>query len=90
MESENFKIEECNFNSPIQAVATKPEHVTLVAGPSPPPLVVMSVGLRTTINTKTHQNEVAMVSCLVHHEFPIDKAPPQPPFQSHFCGQSIG
>ncbi|KAK4326034.1 hypothetical protein Pmani_003411 [Petrolisthes manimaculis] len=72
----------------IEAVATKPEQVTLVAGPTPPPLVVMSLGLRTTINTKTHQNEVAMVSCLVHHEFSIDKAPPQPPFQSHFCAMT--
>ncbi|EPY73367.1 DNA polymerase alpha catalytic subunit isoform 2 [Camelus ferus] len=28
---------------------------------------------------------IIAVSALVHHSFALDKAPPQPPFQSHFC-----
>ncbi|ROT82337.1 putative DNA polymerase alpha catalytic subunit-like [Penaeus vannamei] len=72
----------------VEAVAVKPDHVSVVAGLVPPPVVVMTMGMRTTVNPKTHQNEIAMVSCLVHQDFPLDKAAPQPPFQLHFCAMS--
>ncbi|XP_042236184.1 DNA polymerase alpha catalytic subunit-like [Homarus americanus] len=72
----------------IEAVSLKPDYVTPVSGLATPPMVVMTISMRTTVNPKTYQNEVAMVSCLVHYEFPLDKAPPQPPFQTHFCAMT--
>lgn len=29
------------------------------------------------------------VAALIHQKFPLDKAPPQPPFQTHFCGMYL-
>ncbi|XP_063858449.1 DNA polymerase alpha catalytic subunit-like [Scylla paramamosain] len=72
----------------IEAVVLKPEHVIPVSGLAVPPLVVMTVGMRTTLKPKTSENEICMISCLIHHEFPINKAAPQPPFQAHFCAMT--
>ncbi|XP_068206264.1 DNA polymerase alpha catalytic subunit-like [Palaemon carinicauda] len=72
----------------VEAVAVDPEYVTPVANIAAPPIVMMTLGMRTTVNPKTHQNEIAMVSCLVHQEFPLDKASPNPPFQMHFCAMT--
>ncbi|KAM9037624.1 DNA polymerase alpha catalytic subunit isoform 1-T1 [Sarcophilus harrisii] len=69
----------------VEAMALKPELVNVVKDIAPPPLVIMSFSLKTMQNTKTHQNEVIALAALVHHSFPLDKAAPQPPFQSHFC-----
>ncbi|XP_069676603.1 DNA polymerase alpha catalytic subunit-like [Periplaneta americana] len=80
-------------NSPVswckvEALVMKPEHVTLcsiVPAPAPPPLVVATLNMRTVLHPTTGQNEVVMLGCLVHNAFHVDKAPPQPPFQQHFC-----
>uniref|UniRef100_A0A663MBK8 DNA polymerase n=1 Tax=Athene cunicularia TaxID=194338 RepID=A0A663MBK8_ATHCN len=70
----------------VEAIAMKPGLVNVVKDLSPPPpLVVMSLSMKTTQNPKTHQNEVVAVAALIHQKFPLDKAPPQPPFQTHFC-----
>lgn len=69
----------------VEAVALSPSNVAPISGIATPPVVIMAIGLKTTINPKTHQNEIAMVSSLVHTEFPLDKAAPNPPFQQHFC-----
>lgn len=29
------------------------------------------------------------MAALIHQKFPLDKAPPQPPFQTHFCGMYL-
>jgi DNA polymerase alpha subunit A len=67
----------------------KPELVTVCSElPSaPPPLVVATLNMRTVLHATNGQNEVVMISCLVHNGFHVDRAPPQPPFQQHFCGQ---
>ncbi|MPC41204.1 DNA polymerase alpha catalytic subunit [Portunus trituberculatus] len=70
------------------AVALKPEYVIPVSGLAVPPLVVMTVRVQTTLKPKTSENEICMISCLIHHEFPINKAAPQPPFQTHFCAMT--
>ncbi|XP_054664238.1 DNA polymerase alpha catalytic subunit isoform X4 [Grus americana] len=73
----------------VEAVAMKPGLVNVVQDLSPPPpLVVMSLSMKTTQNPKTHQNEIVAVAALIHQKFPLDKAPPQPPFQTHFCAVS--
>ncbi|XP_022256471.1 DNA polymerase alpha catalytic subunit-like [Limulus polyphemus] len=70
----------------IEAILTKPDNIAVVQGSlPPPPLVVLSLNLKTVINNSNHQNEIVAAACLVHHQFPVDKAAPSPPFQTHFC-----
>ncbi|XP_004417564.1 PREDICTED: DNA polymerase alpha catalytic subunit-like, partial [Odobenus rosmarus divergens] len=69
----------------VEAMVLKPDLVNVIKDVGPPPLVVMSFSMKTMQNAKTHQNEIIAVAALVHHKFALDKAPPQPPFQSHFC-----
>lgn len=57
-------------------------------GGTPPPLTVMSLGLRTVVNSRTQQVEIVAASCLVHQEFHLDKSAPQIPFQQHFCSKA--
>ncbi|KTF87113.1 hypothetical protein cypCar_00014990 [Cyprinus carpio] len=71
--------------SKVEAVAQKIDLISVVKDLSPPPLVVMSISLKTVQNPKTHQNEIVSLAALIHHKFPLDKAPPRPPFQTHFC-----
>uniref|UniRef100_A0A8C2PYL4 DNA polymerase n=1 Tax=Cyprinus carpio TaxID=7962 RepID=A0A8C2PYL4_CYPCA len=71
--------------SKVEAVAQKTDLISVVKDLSPPPLVVMSISLKTVQNPKTHQNEIVSLAALIHHKFPLDKAPPRPPFQTHFC-----
>uniref|UniRef100_A0A8C2JH89 DNA polymerase n=1 Tax=Cyprinus carpio TaxID=7962 RepID=A0A8C2JH89_CYPCA len=74
--------------SKVEAVAQKTDLISVVKDLSPPPLVVMSISLKTVQNPKTHQNEIVSLAALIHHKFPLDKAPPRPPFQTHFCGDN--
>ncbi|KAB0345233.1 hypothetical protein FD754_022159 [Muntiacus muntjak] len=69
----------------VEAMVLKPDLVNVIKDIGPPPVVVMSLSMKTMQNAKTHENEIIAVSALVHHSFALDKAPPQPPFQSHFC-----
>uniref|UniRef100_A0A673NKA7 DNA polymerase n=1 Tax=Sinocyclocheilus rhinocerous TaxID=307959 RepID=A0A673NKA7_9TELE len=71
--------------SKVEAVAQKIDLISVVKDLPPPPLVVMSISLKTVQNPKTHQNEIISLAALIHHKFPLDKAPPRPPFQTHFC-----
>ncbi|ERE64155.1 DNA polymerase alpha catalytic subunit isoform 1 [Cricetulus griseus] len=71
----------CKF----EAVALKPDLVNVIKDVSPPPLVVMSFSMKTMQNIKNHQHEIIAIAALVHHSFALDKAPPKPPFQTHFC-----
>ncbi|KAM6143676.1 DNA polymerase alpha catalytic subunit isoform 1-T1 [Erethizon dorsatum] len=77
----NQPISWCKF----EAMALKPDLVTVIKDVGPPPLVVMSFSVKTMQNAKNHQNEIIAIAALVHHGFALDKAPPQPPFQSQFC-----
>ncbi|KZS08622.1 DNA polymerase [Daphnia magna] len=52
---------------------------------APPPLAVLSLSLRTVVNSRSQQVEIVAISCLVQNEFHIDRAAPQPAFQQHFC-----
>ncbi|KAM4815302.1 DNA polymerase alpha catalytic subunit-like, partial [Thomomys bottae] len=77
----NQPISWCKF----EAMALKPDLVNVIKDVGPPPLVVMSFSMKTMQNVKNHQNEIIAMAALIHHRFELDKAPPQPPFQSHFC-----
>ncbi|KAJ7319534.1 hypothetical protein JRQ81_019045 [Phrynocephalus forsythii] len=69
----------------VEVVALKPELVNVVKDLPPPPLVIMSLSMKTVQNTKSHHNEIMAIAALIHHKFCMDKAPPSPPFQTHFC-----
>ncbi|XP_056155811.1 DNA polymerase alpha catalytic subunit [Lampris incognitus] len=69
----------------VEAVALRSDLVTIVKDLSPPPLTVMCISLKTVQNPKTHHNELVSLAALVHYQFHLDKAPPQPPYQTHFC-----
>ncbi|XP_062982560.1 DNA polymerase alpha catalytic subunit [Elgaria multicarinata webbii] len=69
----------------VELVALKPDLVNVLKDLPPPPLVIMSLSMKTVQNTKTHHNEIMAITALVHHKFYLDKAPPEPPFQTHFC-----
>uniref|UniRef100_A0A8C7JUP0 DNA polymerase n=1 Tax=Oncorhynchus kisutch TaxID=8019 RepID=A0A8C7JUP0_ONCKI len=69
----------------VEAVAMRSDLVTVVKDLPPPPLTVMSISLKTVQNPKTHHNEIVSLAALVHHSFHLDMAPPQPPYQTHFC-----
>ncbi|KAM4605996.1 DNA polymerase alpha catalytic subunit [Polymixia lowei] len=69
----------------VEALALRSDLVTVVKDLSPPPLTVMSISLKTIQNPKTHHNEIVSLAALVHYQYHLDKAPPRPPYQSHFC-----
>nr|XP_033339559.1 DNA polymerase alpha catalytic subunit isoform X1 [Megalopta genalis] len=50
-----------------------------------PPLVIMTLNIRTSLNSKSQQNEIVMIAILIHHKFHVDREPPKPPFQQHIC-----
>lgn len=63
------------------------KNVQLAPTASPPPIVVMTLNPRITYNKKTRQNEILVISCLVHTNFPMDQAPPTPLYNQYFCGK---
>ncbi|ESP04902.1 hypothetical protein LOTGIDRAFT_109334, partial [Lottia gigantea] len=71
----------------VEAVVTSPNHVTVLRDSlAPPPLVIMTLNLRTLPNPKTHQNEIIGAAGLIHNDYNMDKpAPKQNQFQQHFC-----
>ncbi|KAI4889009.1 hypothetical protein NFI96_021924 [Prochilodus magdalenae] len=69
----------------VEAIALKSELISVVKDLPPPPLVVMSISLKTVQNPKTHHNEIVSLAALIHYKFPLDKAPPRVPYQTHFC-----
>ncbi|KAG8009409.1 DNA polymerase alpha catalytic subunit [Nibea albiflora] len=69
----------------VEALALRSDLVTVVKDLSPPPITVMSISLKTVQNPKTHHNEIVSLAALINYEFHMDKAPPQPPYQTHFC-----
>uniref|UniRef100_W5KK76 DNA polymerase n=1 Tax=Astyanax mexicanus TaxID=7994 RepID=W5KK76_ASTMX len=69
----------------VEAIALKSDLISVVKDLTPPPLVVMSISLKTVQNPKTHHNEIVSLAALIHYKFPLDKAPPRVPYQTHFC-----
>ncbi|XP_046595770.1 DNA polymerase alpha catalytic subunit [Neodiprion lecontei] len=51
----------------------------------PPPLIVATLNVRISFNTKSQQNEIAMIGVLLHNKYHIDQPSPKPPFVQHFC-----
>ncbi|XP_058060283.1 DNA polymerase alpha catalytic subunit [Anopheles bellator] len=51
---------------------------------TPPPLVLCSINVRSTLRNNT--NEIAMITMLVNDRFSLNKPPPNPPFNRQYCG----
>lgn len=62
------------------------KNIQLGPSASPPPIVIMTLNPRITYNKKTRQNEIIMISSLVHTHFPLDQAAPTPLYNQFFCG----
>ncbi|XP_033988518.1 LOW QUALITY PROTEIN: DNA polymerase alpha catalytic subunit [Trematomus bernacchii] len=73
----------------VEALAVRTDLVSVVKDLSRAPVTVMSISLKTIQNPKTHHNEIVSLAALVHYEFQMDKAPPQPPYQTHFCVKPV-
>lgn len=69
----------------VEALALRSDLVSVIKDLPPPPVTVMSISLKTVQNPKTHQNEIVSLAALIHYGFHMDKAPPRPPYQTHFC-----
>ncbi|XP_047424576.1 DNA polymerase alpha catalytic subunit isoform X2 [Mugil cephalus] len=69
----------------VEALALRSDLVSVIKDLPPPPVTIMSISLKTVQNPKTHHNEIVSLAALVHYQFHMDKAPPQPPYQTHFC-----
>ncbi|XP_008436829.1 DNA polymerase alpha catalytic subunit isoform X2 [Poecilia reticulata] len=69
----------------VEALAVRSDLVSVIKDLPPPPVTVMSISLKTVQNPKTHHNEIVSLVALIHYSFHMDKAPPQPPYQTHFC-----
>lgn len=50
----------------------------------PPPLTILSLSMKTLLNTRTRINEILCIGSLVHNDVSLDK-PPSTPFQTDFC-----
>ncbi|CAD5116920.1 DgyrCDS5761 [Dimorphilus gyrociliatus] len=70
----------------VEATIQKPDFIKICSDSiSSPPLIVLTLNVRTLPNPKTHQNEVLAASCLIQKQFSLDKPPPKEHFQEHFC-----
>lgn len=50
-----------------------------------PPMSMVTLNVRMALNQKRQQNEVVMIGILLHNDYRIDKPPPKPLFQQHYC-----
>ena len=73
---------EASSSSPLDVYAAKGDSL-----PPPPPLVVMSLSLRTVQSTKTNQNEVILITALVNHNYRFDKPAPLRKWETHVAGE---
>lgn len=70
----------------VEAISENPRDVINSSGNvSSPPVTILALNMKTVINPKTHQNEIALVSGLLHNTFHLDKPAPKPAFVDHFC-----
>ena len=80
---------EAKCNVPSQNISVMLPSILKSANlPISPPLTIMALNMKTIINPKTHQNEIAVLSGLVHTAFYLDKPAPKPSFQSLFCAMA--
>ncbi|EDW34578.1 GL21505 [Drosophila persimilis] len=73
----------------MEVTVSEPKNVELVQDKgkpaAPPPLTLLALNVRTSMNPKTMKNEICMISMLTHNRFHIDRPAPQPAFNRHMC-----
>lgn len=61
----------------IEVAAQNPKSITRLTGekmPPTPPVVTMSLSMKTVVSPRTHTHEVVALSALVHREVKVDSA----------------
>lgn len=53
-----------------------------------PPVVMATLNVQVALDPKQQKNEIVNIGILLHHKFQLDKAPPKPPFDQHYCRES--
>ena len=72
----------------VEAICSSPLSVALSDDQKspPPPVSLITLYVRSALNTKSQRNQIVMISCLVNSKYNVDKPAPTPPFNRHFCG----
>ncbi|OXU28104.1 hypothetical protein TSAR_015372 [Trichomalopsis sarcophagae] len=73
----------------VQANCTRMENISVCteqpSGVSIPPIVMATINVQAAYDVKQQKNEIVNIGILLHHKFQLDKAPPKPPFDQHYC-----
>ncbi|KAJ8683915.1 hypothetical protein QAD02_019707 [Eretmocerus hayati] len=72
----------------VQANCTKMDNVSVYidsGNNAMPPIVMATINVQVSLDSKLQKNEIVNIGLLLHHKFQLDKAPPKPPFDSHYC-----
>lgn len=62
------------------SVTTEPSATSVI-----PPVIMATINVQVSLDSKQQKNEIVNIGILLHHKFQLDKAPPNPPFDQHFC-----
>ncbi|XP_014213476.1 DNA polymerase alpha catalytic subunit [Copidosoma floridanum] len=73
----------------VQAICTRMENITVAVDQSNtltiPPIVMATINVQVSLNPVQQKNEIVNIGLLLHNKFQLDKAPPKPPFDNHYC-----
>ncbi|CAB0032425.1 unnamed protein product [Trichogramma brassicae] len=72
----------------VQVFSTKMEFVTVTTDSTPqmlPPISMATINVQVSLDPKQQKNEIVIIGILLHNKFQLDKAPPKPPFNEHYC-----
>ena len=50
-----------------------------------PPIVLATINVQVSLDSNLQKNEIVMIGVLFHHKYNLDKAPPKPAFDEHYC-----
>ncbi|XP_058793658.1 DNA polymerase alpha catalytic subunit [Phymastichus coffea] len=64
----------------LELVTVTPQQLSLI-----PPVSIATLNIQVSLDPKQQKNEIANIGMLLHHKFQLDKAPPKPPFETHYC-----
>lgn len=72
----------------VQVLSEQKNEIKSNLSPSspPPPLVLVSIYVRTVFNTQLMRNEICMIAMLINNCYHINKPAPANPFTKYFCG----
>ncbi|XP_034937343.1 DNA polymerase alpha catalytic subunit [Chelonus insularis] len=73
----------------LQANCLKMEYITVCDDSneklSIPPMIIMTVDVRTTLNSRNNDTEIVMIGVLINNQYYVDKPAPKSMFHQHVC-----